>query len=117
MKKLFLLLAVCFAGLVTSAQEKFDMPNATGTYLTGINDSGEICGYYTVASGNTIAFWINKYGDTIVLHGPGGSNSYVNATGISNNDMVVGNFGTAGNVSAAQSFIFLPNPGRNSGGT
>ncbi|MDB5282068.1 MAG: hypothetical protein JWO06_1143, partial [Bacteroidota bacterium] len=114
MKKLLLLFLTCFLGLIGFAQETFDMPNATGTYLTGINDSGEICGYYTVASGNTIAFEINKYGDTITINP--GSYSFCTVTGISNKGMLVGNYGSASNTAAAQGFIFLPNPGRNAGG-
>ena len=117
MLKHLLACAFTLASFFGSAQEIFDMPYATGTYLTGINDSGEICGYFTKSTGNTIGFWINKYGDTILLHGPGGSNTYCNATGINNKDMVVGNFGSASNVAAAQSFIYVPNPGRNNGGT
>ena len=113
MKKIILIFFICFSGLIASAQEIFDMPNATGTYLTGINDSGEICGYYTTSSG-TFAFEIDKYGDTINLTGPGGSNAYVDATGISNSGMVVGNYGA--NSGSAQSYIYLPNPGRNANG-
>ena len=116
MVKQLLVCAFSLSCLFVSAQEIFDMPNATGTYLSGINDSGEICGYYTVSSGNTIAFWINKFGDTIILHGPDGNDTYVNATGINNKDQVVGNYGSASNVAAAQSFIWLPNAGRNNGG-
>jgi hypothetical protein len=106
MKKAILLGFIHFAVLqFTHAQEIFDMPNATGTYLNGINDSGEICGYYTTATA-TFAFMINKYGDTIKLTGPGGSNAYVDATGISNNGMVVGNYGAS--AATAQSYIYLP---------
>ena len=75
MVKQLLVCAFSLSCLFVSAQEIFDMPNATGTYLSGINDSGEICGYYTVSSGNTIAFWINKFGDTIILHGPDGNDT------------------------------------------
>jgi len=115
MKKILPLLAALFFAHLSYAQEIFDMPGATGTYLTGINDSGEICGYYTTASA-TIGFEINLYGDTIIFTGPGSGNSYVTANGINNKGLVVGNYGSNSNVAAAQGYVFYPNPGRNAGG-
>lgn len=115
MKKIILAFYVLLAiGFKAGAQEIFDMPGATETYVNGINDSGEICGNY-IKNGTSFAFEINKWGDTINLVYPG-SYDYFTATGISNNGMVTGLYGSSSNTTALQGFIFLPNPGRNAGG-
>lgn len=117
MKKTLLSLLLLLAISVgTRAQEIFDMPGATATYLTGINDSGEICGYYTVSSGAAFGFAINKFGDTIRVAYPGSYN-YITVEGINNKGMLCGTYGSSSNTGAVQGFVFLPNPGRNNGGT
>ncbi|MFN8286406.1 MAG: T9SS type A sorting domain-containing protein [Chitinophagales bacterium] len=65
MKKVFTLLTLCCTLLLTRAQFTFDVAGASETYVTDINDSSYICGYF-VKNGVTSGFFYNGV-DTVIL--------------------------------------------------
>jgi hypothetical protein len=49
----------------------FDPAGSTGTTVTGINDAGEITGYYTLANGRTLGFVRRADGTITSFEAPG----------------------------------------------
>src|SRR5687768_9194461 len=109
---LLILLLISFQSLVYSQSKtlirQFDIVGATATYVTGINDSGQIVGYYTNGSGNHGFFFDSRKSDTVLFDFPGAVNTW--AYSISNDGIVAGQY-TWTNLQASEGFWFYPNTG------
>lgn len=103
MKKLFTLISLCIS-LAAGAQFQFDIEGATETYVTGINDSTYICGYF-VKSGVTSGFFFNGK-DTIIINDSKLTGAtYVVCGGLNNMGHVIG-YWNSGNASANTPFRY-----------
>jgi len=71
----------------SSTYTSFDYPGALFTYASGINNAGQIVGFYEDLNGNEHAFL--KNGSTYTTIDPPGAN-FAQAWGINNNGQVVG---------------------------
>lgn len=90
MRKLFTLIAIC-AMLHAQAQFKFDIAGATGTYITGNNDSGSIVGY-CVISGVTNGFYYNGIDTLFVSPSQISGATAVWLGGINNHELAAGHY-------------------------
>ena len=68
---------------------QYDVPGATNTYLLGINDAGDTCGYYNMGAGSDTGF-INVGGTLLTFTAPGATGVF--ARGLNNLGQVVGNY-------------------------
>lgn len=80
---------------------------AYGTYLSGINDSGQIVGYYTDSNGNH-GFVDNGGIFTIIADPLGGDTTPL---GINNSGQIVGQFMSSSSSGLSVSVAFLDNGG------
>jgi len=103
------LLFACLAGTSSAIASTsytvttLDMPGATGTALTGINDSGSIVGY-AITGDQTTGFLYQNGAFTTIAGPEGATASYLR--GISNTGLMVGSFTTSSKSPQQQSFLF-----------
>src|SRR4051794_4831891 len=90
-------LLLCFASSLLAAPASFkilttiDYPGGTNTSLTGINDNGDVAGFYTDASGDTRGFTRRSNGQfSAPILDPKGQQGYTILTGINNSRTVCG---------------------------
>jgi len=77
-------------------------PNAKSVTATGINDSGDVCGFFTSTSNSATASFVDSGGTYTIFEGPGSANT--TALGINNADIMVGSYTDASNVT--QGFVY-----------
>ncbi|MEI6576625.1 MAG: PKD domain-containing protein [Bacteroidota bacterium] len=82
----------------------FTIPGASNTYITCVNDSNIIGGYYENASG--IHGFMNNGSSTTLINFPGAVQTYV--YGINNHRIVVGAYNTNGSLTSNEGFEFDP---------
>ncbi|MBX7201519.1 MAG: T9SS type A sorting domain-containing protein [Bacteroidia bacterium] len=89
------------------AQFKFDIQNASATYVTGINDTSSIVGYCTL-DGATCGFYFNGV-DTLIIK-PADINGAVAVWlgGINNHELAAGHYSDGTNI---KPFMFNPSNG------
>lgn len=87
-----LLVTTLYSGLVQS-QIVFNIPGASATYITGINEMTEVCGYAEYPNGSVQGF-IRLAGDTIMVNFPDGGNTWLG--GINDMGQVVGRYNPTG---------------------
>ena len=95
MKRLFRGFAawVLLMGLAAPAKAQytystFDVPDATNTYAYGINNAGQIVGYYTDSGGKSHGFLLDVDGSYTTLDVPGATATY--PVGINDAGQIVG---------------------------
>jgi len=89
--------AILSSGQVISATINFstlDFPGATGTQARGINNAGQVVGFYYDASGEQHGFLKDSSGYTTIDY-PGAVT--VNLYGINNNGQILGVYSTGDN--------------------
>lgn len=84
------------------AQFTIDIPGATSTIVTGINNADHIVGYSTDEEGYTSGFF--KLDDEILTLNINGSHTWLG--GINNNGMIVGHYSATGLTSDRHVFIY-----------
>jgi probable HAF family extracellular repeat protein len=109
----FALFALTGARLNASDYRSIDIPGATATYCSGINDAGTIVGSYTTTTGS-FGFILSTSGKVTTLTFPGAAETEANA--INNSGKVVGRYVTSGGVQhgfmyAAHVFTAIDVPG------
>lgn len=108
-RQIIILTLLTCSFLQAKTQFIFDIPGATGTYITGINDSMEFCGYASFPGGLTRAF-VKTENDTIML-------DYISqfsptwAGGINNLGQVVCRYNNAGGSFDYHAYIYDINDG------
>lgn len=98
MKKTFTLLMLILGFFVSSTAyaqfTAFTIPGATNTYVTCINDSGDVGGYYEDGTGtHGFLFKLNQ-SDTVIFNYPGAAQTFV--YGVNNADKVIGAYNYTG---------------------
>lgn len=103
---------ICSTGAfaATGVITLFDVPGATSTYATAINNAGRIAGYYVDANQATHGFTRDPLGNVSTFDAPGAgtaTNQGTTAVAISNSGFIAGSYVDSGNVSHG----FLRGPG------
>jgi hypothetical protein len=88
---------------------RLHIPGAVSSTATGINNRGEIVGFFTNKKGKTFGFVITRHGTIIEFNIPGASSTM--AFGVNDFGAVVGTF-MRGSGNNAKSFGFVWQPGR-----
>ena len=68
------------------------VPGATSLTATGINNNGDVTGFYVNHSGSTRSFLLTGGGQLFTFNAPGSTNTM--ALGINNSDEIVGSYAT-----------------------
>ncbi|MBL7942060.1 MAG: hypothetical protein JNM00_04805, partial [Flavobacteriales bacterium] len=97
-----LTLTICVMNVISHGQFTFDFPGATETYVTGLNDSSYVVGYYVDGSG-TAHGYIFHYGDTTLVEYNGYSTWL---GGVNNNHIVCGRYNPTGNTNDYHCFTY-----------
>jgi hypothetical protein len=91
----------------TSNVVRIDIPGAQSTWVTGINDNKDICGYYLQANGRYRSFILTKEGEIIKIFAPEDSSLNIYAKDINRIKSVVGRYELTGPADA-KGFSFNP---------
>jgi uncharacterized membrane protein len=83
-----------------------DVPGASSTHAAGINDSGQIVGYFVDATG-THGFFLDVGGSLTTIDVPGASDTF--ALGINNSGQIVGSFDSS-DAGPTKGFLATPVP-------
>lgn len=82
----------------------FTIPGATQTYVTCVNDSGDVGGYYEDATGVHGFLYVMNQNDTIYINYPGAVQTYI--YGVNNQMIVIGAYNTTGNITNNEGFTY-----------
>jgi probable HAF family extracellular repeat protein len=95
----------CFVRYSNGNFTAFDVPNGPSQYVQGINDGGEIVGYFQDASqgGKTRGFLRDRAGNIVVFDAPNAT--FTTATNINNHGDIVGQFAESSQVANVRGFV------------
>lgn len=101
-QRIWICATVLCCGIAGTAQFTFDMPGATATYVTGINDADDFVGYYTLPNGDTDAFYVVD-GEVLSFTVDGLDTWF---GGINNSGQIVGRYNPSGASTDYHAFVF-----------
>jgi PKD repeat protein len=101
---IFILICILNISHLNAQFVTFTIPGATQTYVTCVNDSGDVGGYYEDATGVHGFLYVMNQSDTIYINYPGAVQTYI--YGVNNQMIVIGAYNTTGNTTNNEGFTY-----------
>ncbi|MDD3877448.1 MAG: T9SS type A sorting domain-containing protein [Bacteroidales bacterium] len=101
------IVAVTYSTAQSTVQAKlitFMISGATDTYVTCVNDSNDIAGYFYNGTEERGFIYFANAADTVIVNYPSATNTRI--YGINNNRIVVGSYNTTGNIADNKGFKY-----------
>jgi len=100
---LYLYVCIFYVNYINAQYITFVIKNSTQTYVTAINDSNYIAGYFEDPTGRIHGF-IHNGVDTLIINYPSALDTYI--YGLNNNMVVVGAYTITGNLTDLEGFSY-----------